>query len=250
MKSVLHFCLTCFLTVFAISAMHAQTLSSAKVGKLSLSEIEQEFYLKPYSIDSTKNWGKIKAKADTKNGKKIQLIHDGIVTDFCGVCQAEQLGFQVINFGSGDLAIEHLDAFITSYNETMQAPFKLNQQTATTVIFSAPLAEQVIIQSEATSDSTFHLALRLPELESTFGNFSDFIQLEFNFVDAAFLPLKTTYETVKMKGVILPNFRRETLILRLTIDLSKIPADYTKCFCKAIQQRYHLNVPISTIGMD
>jgi hypothetical protein len=250
MKTIFFHYLILSMSTILYSSLHAQTLSFSNIGKLSLSEIEQEFYLKSYPLDSTANWGMIKAKADSKKGKKNLLIHSGLLSEHCGICLAEQAGYQLISFGTNDLTIEHVDAFIRAYNETMQEPLQNNTEFQTSNSFVVPTSNNIITQSEALSDSTFHLSVKLPELEATFAAYSDFIQLEFNFVDAAFLPLKTTYETVKVKGVTLPNFKRDTLIMRLTIDLSKIPADYSKCFCKTLQQRYHLNIVISTIGMD
>lgn len=250
MKPVHSICLIIIALLNGAFSTKAQTLSSAKVSKLSLSEIEQEFYLKPYTTDSTKIWGQLKAKADSKNGKKIQLIQDVAKMNFCTTCEAEAAGFQLINFGTSDLSIEHIDSFIHAYNEVMQISLEANSKSSTAKQFTIPTVSSLVLQSETTNDSTFHITLKLAELDATFGPLSDMIQLEFNFVDAAFLPIKTTYETVKVKGVYLPNFSREQLILRLTIDLSKLPTDYTKCFCKSIQQRYHLQIPVSTIGFD
>lgn len=220
----------------------AQQMHAKRIEKASFSEIESELYLKPYHLDSIQKWAGMKAQFDMNKGKRIMLYQQASFENACILCAKYQEGFQLIRFGSGEIPIPELDAFVSAYNEKQIGPAVVQAQYSGFQLSPEKIqATQTIV-----NDSMVRIQVSVPELESFFGVQSDQIQLEIQFLQPIQLPIKElAYPAIRSKGIVVKNKQLQALTIRLVFDLQRVGTLPEKCWCNLLEQRYFTELTLA-----
>lgn len=235
-----YFCLFVCCTIFGLLTF-SQQMNSKRIEKASFSEIESELYLKPYHLDSIQKWATLKAQLDITKGKRIMLFQQASLENACILCNKQQEGFQLIRFGSADMQVPEIDAFVTAYNDKQIGPAVV-QSVYTGFNL---LAEKIQAHQEVVNDSMVRIHLNYPELERFFGMQIDQIAIEFQFLYPIQLPIKEiNYQTLKTSGILVKNKGLKDLQLRVVFDFQKVGQLQEKCWCSALEQRQFVELEL------
>ncbi len=236
------FCLLVCLT-FSGLLTYGQQMNSKRIEKASFSEIESELYLKPYHLDSIEKWAIYKAQLDISKGKRIMLYQQAGTENACILCNKYQEGFQLIRFGSADLPIPEIDAFVSAYNEKQIGPAVVQAEFSGITL----QAEKIKASQQVVNDSMVRIQLNYPELENFFGLHMQEVQIEFQFLQPIQLPIKEiNYQTLKNNGILIKNKGLKDLYLRVVFDFQKVGQLQEKCWCSVLEQRQYveINLPL------
>jgi transcription-repair coupling factor (superfamily II helicase) len=217
-----------------------------------LDQIFQELNLgDKYSIQDCKVFGNAYANYDIKKGIRRILSYSGPFEPNCRQCLYYKYGFIQHDFAPGGIDVKTVDAFVESYNNAMRRLLPkdaideiMNFKPKNDFVFSSDFIFDFTPTFERITDSTIKFRLHSDRLESLFKEQIDSLIISISSSLNRMKSVEYYYQEIKNNGMTIVDKKQDVQKFYITLDFRNVPANYDICWCKALEQKYRLNIPI------
>jgi len=230
---------------------YSQRLNCETITKHSVFEIFDGLVQNKYSINESKCFGENLAKYDRQRGIKRILTLDGPFDTGCAKCIYYKFGFEKIVLGPNDIDDDNITQFMESYNGIMESILSKEQKkdydkssVKSKLIFDSFLTTLNHYKIERINDSTLNFKMHSDTLEYLFQ--SDIQNLLIEIGDSFGNPNNKVlkYNDLKSRGLDIPIGNESKKKLFICFDFSNMPNRFDLCWCKILQNKYSMILPV------